>query len=235
MRRIILSFVFLFPFVLSAQKAERKNLREGNKQYNDEKYTEAEISYRRSLEVNPTSEQGIFNLGNALFKQEKYNEAGEQYKMSAQMQKDPTKAAAAWHNLGNISSQAKDYAKSIEAYKQALRLNPNDDETRYNLVLAQKLLQEQQNQQNQDQEKDNQQQEENKDDQNKDQQNQPQQQDQNQQNQDEQNQQQQDQQMSKENAEQILEALQQDEKATQDRINKEQMKQVKRKITEKDW
>ena len=193
MRRIILSFVFLFPFVLSAQKAERKNLREGNKQYNDEKYTEAEISYRRSLEVNPTSEQGIFNLGNALFKQEKYNEAGEQYKMSAQMQKDPTKAAAAWHNLGNISSQAKDYAKSIEAYKQALRLNPNDDETRYNLVLAQKLLQEQQNQQQQDQ------------------------------------------QMSKENAEQILEALQQDEKATQDRINKEQMKQVKRKITEKDW
>ena len=177
----------------------------------------------------------INKLISDITKQEKYNEAGEQYKMSAQMQKDPTKAAAAWHNLGNISSQAKDYAKSIEAYKQALRLNPNDDETRYNLVLAQKLLQEQQNQQNQDQEKDNQQQEENKDDQNKDQQNQPQQQDQNQQNQDEQNQQQQDQQMSKENAEQILEALQQDEKATQDRINKEQMKQVRQKITEKDW
>ena len=232
MKHIAWIIVLLFPFTLFAQKAERKNLREGNKLYNDEKYTEAEISYRRSLEVNPTSEQGIFNLGNALYKQEKYNEAGEQYKMSAQMQKDPIQAAAAWHNLGNISSQAKDYAKSIEAYKQALRLNPNDDETRYNLVLAQKLLQEQQNQQNQDQQDD--QQQENKEDQND--QNQNQQQQNQDQNQDEQNQQQQqDQQMSRENAEQILEALQQGVKATQERVTKEQMQQVKQKITDKDW
>ena len=66
MKHIAWIIVLLFPFTLFAQKAERKNLREGNKLYNDEKYTEAEISYRRSLEVNPTSEQGIFNLGNAL-------------------------------------------------------------------------------------------------------------------------------------------------------------------------
>ena len=144
-----------------AQKAERKNVREGNKLYETEKFTEAEIAYRKSLEVNPRSSEGTYNLGNALYKQKKFPEAAEQYQLLAgqgeKMIETPegkARLAEIYHNVGNIGMQSKEYAKSVEAYKQSLRLNPKDDETRYNLALAQKLLHDQQNQQNEDQNQD---------------------------------------------------------------------------------
>lgn len=122
-----------------AQKAERKNVREGNKLYETEKFTEAEIAYRKSLEVNPRSSEGTYNLGNALYKQKKFPEAAEQYQLLAgqgeKMIETPegkARLAEIYHNVGNIGMQSKEYAKSVEAYKQSLRLNPKDDETRYN-------------------------------------------------------------------------------------------------------
>lgn len=228
--------------IASAQKAERKHVREGNNLYKNEKYTESEIAYRKSLEVNPKSAEGNYNLGNSLYKQGKYDEAAKQYQQTIAQETNPAKLAQAYHNLGNIGMQKKEYAQSVEAYKQSLRLNPYDDETRYNLVLAQKLLQDQQNQQDQDdqdkeqnKDQDKQDQEQNKDEDKKDeQQNQDQQQD-NQKDDKTQEQPQQNEQMSQDNAQQILDALLQDEKDTQEKVKKAQAQQQQRRRTEKEW
>lgn len=245
MQKTIVGIVTVFLFCSGsvwAQKAERKNIREGNKFYGEEKYTEAEIAYRKSLEVNPRSTEGTYNLGNALYKQKKFPEAAEQYQLIAgqsekmkETSEEKSRLAAMYHNVGNIGMQSKEYAKSVEAYKQSLRLNPKDDETRYNLALAQKLLHDQQQQQNQDQNKD--QNEDKKEDQNKQdqkQQDQQQQQDDNKQNKT-QEQQQPNEQMSQDNAQQILDAFLQDEKNTQEKVKKAQAQQQQRRRTEKEW
>ena len=227
-----------------AQKAERKNIREGNNLYQNEKFTEAEIAYRKSLEVNPRSSEGTYNLGNALYKQKKFPEAAEQYQLIAgqaeKMVETPegkARLAEIFHNVGNIGMQNKEYAKSVEAYKQSLRLNPKDDETRYNLALAQKLLQDQQNQQNEDQNQDqNEDKKEDQDKQDQQQQNQDQQQQQDDKKQDKtQEQQQQNEQMSKDNAQQMLDAFLQDEKDTQEKVKKAQAQQQQRRRTDKEW
>ena len=245
MKRMRKSIIWMAAFMFCcgavfAQKAERKNVREGNKLYETEKFTEAEIAYRKSLEVNPRSSEGTYNLGNALYKQKKFPEAAEQYQLLAgqgeKMIETPegkARLAEIYHNVGNIGMQSKEYAKSVEAYKQSLRLNPKDDETRYNLALAQKLLHDQQNEdQNQDQNKDNQ---ENKQDQKQDQNKQN-----NDQKQDDQQQQQppkpekKENEMSKENAEQLLNSVMQDEKETQDKVKKQQQV-IQGGRLEKDW
>lgn len=240
-KSIIWMTAFLFGSgVAFAQKAERKNVREGNKLYESEKFTEAEIAYRKSLEVNPRSTEGTYNLGNSLYKQGKFPEAAEQYQLivgqgerMAETPEGKARLSEVYHNMGNIFMQSKDYAKSVEVYKQSLRLNPKDDETRYNLALAQKLLQDQQSEdQSQEPNEDKQ---ENKD-QKDDQQEQPQQQPQDDQKQDKtQEQQQSNEQMSKDNAQQMLDAFLQDEKDTQEKVKKAQMQQQQRRKTDKEW
>ncbi|GHU57576.1 hypothetical protein FACS189411_11510 [Bacteroidia bacterium] len=238
----LFSFLLIFcTGVTFAQKAERTNVREGNKLYRQEKFTESEIAFRKSLEVNPRSIEGTFNLGDALYKQEKFPEAAEQYQLLAgQTQKlisdNPANAdrmAQVFHNLGNIGMKNKEYAKSIEAYKQSLRLNPRNDETRYNLALAQKLLSDQQQDQDQDN-KDDKQDQQNQDQNQDDQQQQPPKQDNNKENKT-QEQKQPDEQMSQDNAQQILDAFLQDEKDTQEKVKKAQAEQRQRKKTEKEW
>ena len=219
---IWVSVLALSAGAVSAQKAERKNVREGNKLYESEKYTESEIAYRKSLEVNPRSTEGTYNLGNSLYKQGKFPEAAEQYQLIAgqgeKMVATPegkARLSEVYHNMGNIFMQNKDYGKAVEVYKQSLRLNPKDDETRYNLALAQKLLSDQQ-----------------KDDQQQQQQQQPQ----DDQKQDKtQEQQQSNEQMSKDNAQQMLDAFLQDEKDTQEKVKKAQMQQQQRRKSEKEW
>lgn len=231
--------LFMYSGILSAQKAERKNIREGNKLYIDEQYTEAEIAFRKGVDVNPRSTEGTYNLGNALYKQGKFPEAAEQYQLVAgqgeklvQTEEGKGRLAEVFHNTGNIFMQNKDYAKSIEAYKQSLRLNPADDETRYNLALAQKLLEDQQNEdQSQDDKNDEQDQ---NNDQNQDQQQQQQQPDDQKQDKT-QEEQQQNEQMSQDNAQQILDAFLQDEKDTQEKVKKAQQQQQQRRRTEKEW
>ncbi|MDR1102433.1 MAG: tetratricopeptide repeat protein [Tannerella sp.] len=226
------------------QKAERRHVREGNKLYGKEKFTEAEIAYRKSVDVNPRSVEGAYDLGNALYRQQKYPEAAEQYQLvtgqserllSENRTANAARLAEAYHNLGNIGMQAKEYAKSVEAYKQSLRLNPKDDETRYNLALAQKLLNDQQQEQEQQQDKEDKQDEEQQDqEQNQDQQQQDQQQNQEQEQQT-QEQPQPDEQMSRDNAQQLLDAFLQDEKDTQEKVKKAQEKQQERRRTDKQW
>ena len=212
------------------QKTERDYLRSGNKLYKDSTFVKAEVDYRKALELEPKSTDAMYNLGNSLLMQQKAKEAMEQYEAASRIEKDKNKLAQIYHNMGVILQSSKQLPQCIEAYKQALRNNPKDDETRYNLALAQKQLKDQQ-QQNQNQNKD-QKQDQKQDDkqQNKDQQDQ----DKKDQQQNNQQQQQQNQnQMSKENAEQLLKAAMQDEKNVQDKVKK--AVQVQGRKLEKDW
>lgn len=212
------------------QKTERDYLRSGNKLYKDSTFVKAEVDYRKALELEPKSTDAMYNLGNALLMQQKAKEAMEQFEAASRVEKDKAKLAQIYHNMGVILQSSKQLPQCIEAYKQALRNNPKDDETRYNLALAQKQLKDQQQQQDQNQEKD-QKQDQKKDEQqqNKDQQ----EQDKKDQQQNNQQQQQNENQMSKENAEQLLKAAMQDEKNVQDKVKK--AVQVQGRKLEKDW
>ena len=228
---ILLGMRLLSTTVAWGQKTARDYLRSGNKLYQDSLFVKAEIDYRKALEQDPKSTDAMYNLGNALLMQQKAKEAMEQFEAASRLEKDKERLAQIYHNMGVILQSSKQYPQCIEAYKQSLRNYPHDDETRYNLALAQKLLKDQeQQQQNQDQQNQEQQQDQQKDDkdQQKDQQDQNQQQQQQQQ-----NQQQQQDQLSKENAEQLLNAVMQDEKNVQDKVKK--AIQVRGKKLEKDW
>ena len=192
--------LLLMAATVSAQKAERDFIRKGNRFFKDSVYVDAEVNYRKALETNPQSTVSMFNLGNTLAQQNKLQEAMEQYVAATKIEKDKNDLAQIYHNMGVIFQSQKDYGKAVEAYKQSLRNNPKDDETRYNLALAQKMLKDQQ--------------------QNKDQQQPPQPQ-------------KKDSEMSKENAEQLLNSVMQDEKDVQDKVKKQQVIQGGR--LEKDW
>lgn len=229
-RTIGIILLLLTAISVSAQKAERDYIRKGNRAYKDSTYVNAEVNYRKAIDVNPKSAISMYNLGNTLMQQNKLQEAMEQFVAATKMEKDKGNLAQIYHNMGVIFHSGKDYAKAVEAYKESLRNNPKDNETRYNLALAQKMLKDQeQNQQNQDQNQDKKEQEKEQD---KDKQDQNQQ---DQQNQDQQQQppQPQENQMSKENAEQLLKSVMQDEKDVQDKVKKQQVIQGGR--LEKDW
>lgn len=211
-----------------AQKAERDYIRKGNRAYKDSVYVDAEVNYRKALEANPKSTVSMFNLGNTLLQQNKVQEAMEQYVGAARVEKDKMNLAQIYHNMGVIFHAQKDYAKAVEAYKVSLRNNPKDDETRYNLALAQKMLKDQQqNQQNQNQDQSQQEQQKNQDQQSQQNQQQDQQQQQPQQQENNEDQ------MSKENAEQLLNSVMQDEREVQDKVKKQQVIQGSK--LEKDW
>ena len=225
-----LFFLLIAATTVHAQKAERDLIRKGNRMYNDSVYENAEVNYRKALEINPKSTVAMYNLANTLMQQNKLQEAMEQFAGAAKVEKEKPNLAQIYHNMGVIFQSQKDYAKAIEAYKESLRNNPKDDETRYNLALAQKLLKDQQqDQQNQDNQQNQQKQEEKQDQQQNQQQNQN-----NDQQQEPPQQQKQDNQMSKENAEQLLNSVMQDEKDVQDKVKKQQQV-IKGYRLEKDW
>lgn len=213
------------------QKTVRDYLRSGNKLYKDSTFVKAEVDYRKALELDPKSTDAMYNLGNALLMQQKAKDAMEQFEAASKVEKDKKKLSQIYHNMGVILQSSKQYPQCIEAYKKALRNNPADDETRYNLALAQKLLKDQQ--QNQDQNKQQEQKQDKKDDdkqqKNKEQQDQKKKDQQNQNQQQQQNQNQ----MSKQNAEQLLKAAMQDEKNVQDKVKKGV--RIQGRKLEKDW
>jgi tetratricopeptide (TPR) repeat protein len=249
-------------------KQERVCLRNGNKLYEKKRYAEAEVEYRKALQANPASEKAQFNLATALMRQgsvtSQENDDKNPMKQAegiltnlAKNAQDKQLRGKASYDLGNIAYGRQQYDQAVEFYKHALRCNPDDDQARDNLRLAQLKKQQQdknkdknQQDQNKDQDKDqnkdkNQDQDkdknQNQDKQDQDKQNQDKQnQNQNQQNQDKQDQQQQQQQqggMSQQNAEQVLKAMQDRERATQQRINAQQAQQHRheRQRTNKKW
>ena len=210
----------------ASAQSDRQYIRQGNKLFRMGDYPNAEVSYRKAVEKNPKNPQAAFNLGNALMAQKKDSAAVEQFQNASKLETNPLRKAQSFHNMGVICQSHKMYGEAIEAYKNALRLNPKDDETRYNLVLCkhqkQKQDQNKQNQQGSDDQK--------QDDKNKDQK-QP---EQNKDKQDDKQQEQPKPQMSKENAEQLLNAAIQNEKQTQDKLKQAQQQSQRRNI-QKNW
>lgn len=246
MKRFYITYIILSLCAttsLFAQKKARAAIREGNSLFQKEAFLDSEISYRKALEVNPVDSIATFNLGNSLYRQqdeEKIKESMSHYMTTAQQaQKSGNRqlAAKAYYNAGDVMMAAQQYDKALQLFKQSLKNDPTDHEARYNMVLAQKLLQKNQDE-NQDQQQDQQEQQQQQQQQQQDQQQnqeeqEPQQQPQDQQQQDQQQQQQQ--QMSKEQAEAILNANNRDEKETQQKVQEKLMQQVKRKQTNRDW
>ncbi|MBQ7421058.1 MAG: tetratricopeptide repeat protein [Prevotella sp.] len=232
MKRIF-NILFLFAVSLTAAQAQsdRQLIREGNKLYRSAQYAQAETTYRKALNKNPENARAIYNLGCALMKQGNHEDASEQFTKVGNMDIDHSIRSLSYYNKGVMNQKKKDYAQAIEDYKNALRLDPKNDDARKNLIQC-KNQQKQQQQQKQ-QEKDN------KNNRNKHENKKDEKQDENQkqdkqQNDKEENKQEQKEQMSKQNAEQLLNAAMQEEKATQQRLKKAMQQPRSRKL-DKNW
>ncbi|MCG3118145.1 MAG: hypothetical protein ALAOOOJD_00292 [bacterium] len=229
-----------------AQGAGRRQIAEGNKHYAENKFDEANDKYRDAEVANPESPIVHFNIGDALYKKRKYEEALQAYGKALQKSNDVKLQAQAYYNRGNTLFRLNKWPESILEYQQALKLNPNDNDAKYNLEYVRTKIKENaqkqpQNQQQQQQQQDQQEQQQNQP-QEKDQQQEQQQQDQQaqpQQNEKQQEEQQQQsgqkkdkEQLSKEDAARLLEALKNQEKEAQ---KQRQMKVQGRARVEKDW
>ncbi len=148
MLTLLLALAAVAP--LRAQKyPERSHVRSGNRHYHKQEYVESEVDYRRALEKNPASAEAAFNLGDALFKQERFADAGQLFSAIAQdSTRSPEMTAQALYNRGNALLAEQKLQEALEAYKQSLRTNPSDMEAKYNLAYVKKLLEQQQNDQN---------------------------------------------------------------------------------------
>ncbi len=234
---LLILMLMNLSFAVKAQ-SDKKFIRKGNREYAQKKYSESEVSYRKAMDKNKMSPNAVFNIGDALYKQKKYEDAGKQFMESSNRNEDKVKKAEGFYNLGNSLLNANKIQESINAYKNSLRLDPENMKAKYNLAYAQDLLQMQKKQQQQKQKqsdkddknnKDRKKQQDNQKDNNKQQKN-NQQNDQDKMN--PKNQQNQNQQISKEDAERLLNALANDEKNVQKKVKlakaaKEKVKTVK--------
>lgn len=187
------------------------------------------VQYKKAMEIDSTFSITRYNLGNALIRNGKPQDAMAEYQAAAKYEKDKKRLSDIYHNMGVLLQASKEYAHAVECYKESLRNDPSNDETRYNYVLAKWHLKNQQNE-NQDGEdnKEDKQQEQQKQEENKKEQQQQQQQQ-------EQQQQQQDKpEMSKENAERLLQAAMRNEKETQEKIQRQQQDAPRRRL-QKQW
>jgi Ca-activated chloride channel homolog len=250
MKGLLITILLLSSLSLAAQ-TERKFIREGNKLYKEQKYSDAEISYRKALDKKNNSFAGAFNTASSLYKQGKYPEAAAMFDTMAKSQTNKSNLAKIYYNQGNAYIKANKLNEGINAYKNSLKLNPKDEDTKFNLSYANRLLKKQQDkdkkdkdkdkdknkdnkdkkdQDKKDQDKKDQDKKDNKDQQNKDQQNkdQPQKQDQKQGKDGKQ-------QISPEAAQQILDAIQNDEKNVQQRLNDQKKQKGEKVRVEKNW
>lgn len=137
---------------------------EANKALSEEKFVEAEVDYRRAISKSSENIAAPFNLGNAYYHKETYGEAFGRFKEAGELATDKKSKHKAYHNMGNVFMKRKEYSKAVEGYKEALRNDPTDEETRYNLALAKEMLKKEQDEQKNDENKDN---EDNKDEKDK--------------------------------------------------------------------
>lgn len=238
---IIILFILVWAITAQAQN-ERKFIRQGNKFFESAlkdtsrqdtvQFNRSEIEYRKALEKKPDDPKWNFNLADALYKQRKFEESSEKFKEIADRTPDKIEKSRALHNLGNSMLMNNKLDESIAAYKEALRNNPKDLETKYNLLYAMNLKKKQEEQKKkQDQNKDKDQNKDQKKDKDKDQKDQ----NKDQQNQDKQQQPPQQNKISKQNAEQMLQALENNEKKIQDKVKKIQAMKAQSKKVDKDW
>lgn len=173
---IFIIFLGITSLMFSQQKSPkdlereaRKDLREGNELYNQLKFEEAEIAYKKALDKNPNYAKASYNLGNTIYQQNKNKEAIFQYDLADKIAPNKMSKAEIFHNVGNSFMKEKQYDKAVDAFKNSMRNNSKDEETRYNLAMAQKLLKDQQDKDNKDNKDNKDKKDDNKDDKNKDQ------------------------------------------------------------------
>ena len=217
----IIIIALLQPHLLAAQN-DRTYIRMGNRYFGQGDYAKAEILYRKAIALNSNNPQAVYNLGCALQAQQKDSAAIKQYECAGKIESNKVRKSKSYHNIGVICQSHKMYKEAIEAYKESLRANPIDNETRYNYMLCKHLLKNTKNQNDKNKNKYNKQNNKNNQ-QNKD--NQQQNKDKKQQNKE---------QMSKDNAEQLLNAAIQEEKATQQRLKK-MMQNPQKQNLDKNW
>lgn len=241
---IIVTVAFLLVGGTNAvAQTDRNLIRQGNRAFKSQKWAAAETQYRKAIYKNQKNPQAIYNLGCALLMQQKDSLAMVQFGNAAQLESNIFRRSKSYHNMGVVMQNHREYAQAIEYYKMALRCNPQDNETRYNLALCKKLLKNNQQNQNNKNNKDKNKNDKNKDkkndknknkdgqnknDQNKDKQNKNQ--DKNNSDKNKQNQEK----MSRDNAEQLLNAAIQQEKSTKRKMQKA-MSQPRRKVYDKNW
>ena len=220
-RKYILLILLVFAGVTQMQaQADRQFIRNGNKLYRQQNYAKAETEYRKALSKNARNTQAMYNLGCALMMQQKDSAAIVQLQNAGRSELSPRRKAMAYHNIGVICQGHQMYGEAIEAYKESLRNNPSDNETRYNLALCQRL----QKKQKQNGGKNNQKNRNKKDNKNN----------QNKQDQNNQQKQQPKDQMSKDNAQQLLNYAIQQEKATQERLKRNEQQPQRRRL-QQNW
>lgn len=252
---LITALILLLPISAALAQSEKKSIRRGNRAYSKDDFVESEVQYRKALESNDHSIKGSYNLAASLYKQNKFEEAAEMGASVNSMGLKSQQQADALYNRANALFKQQKFKECADLYKQAVKLNPDDMQARYNLSEALRKLQQHQKQdkggdkneqdnqdnkqnqdkqddqnqdKNKDQNKDDQKnQDNNKDDQNKDQDKQDDQRDGNQQ-------QPQQPKISKEDAERMLNAIQQNDKDIQDRVNAQRQKAAKVKPL-KNW
>jgi len=165
-------------FAQTEQEIEKENAKdleestdltwEANKEISEDNFIEAEKVYRKAISKSDKNATAPFNLGNAYYNKETYSEAFGRFKQAGELAEAKPDKHKAFHNMGNVFMKRKEYEKAVEAYKEALRNNPKDEETRYNLALAKEMLKKEQDEQKQnDENKDNKDQEDKKDEQDK--------------------------------------------------------------------
>ncbi|MBT6964918.1 MAG: tetratricopeptide repeat protein [Flavobacteriales bacterium] len=223
----------LLMCITSFAQNKKSFLRDGNELYTDSSYNDAEMQYRKSLEKDQDYFNASFNLADAVYKQERYEESSALF--DALIDNAPTEndLAKVYHNLGNSLTQEQKLEEAIEAYKNALRINPNDAETRHNLALSKKQKQEQEQQEEKKEENKEEKKDQEKDKEGEDKQEQNKEQekeDEEKENQPEEKKEE----MSKEDAEKMLEAIQQEEKELQEELQKKKVTGKRVKVL-KDW
>lgn len=223
MKKFLVLSILMIQALVGFAQTDRQYIRYGNRWFKQDNYVKAEAEYRKAVDKNPSNPQALYNLGCALLMQKKDSAAIQQFEHAGKIETDPKRKAMAYHNIGWICQSLKMYGEAAEAYKESLRNNPSDNETRYNLALC--MRQQKKNKQDKDKQQQKKQQNkgENKSKEKKEQ-------DKNQ----KQQQQKQQEKMSKENAEQMLNAAMQLEQQTQQRI-KDAMRQNRSRKLQKNW
>jgi tetratricopeptide (TPR) repeat protein len=292
MRGFLVNILLIFGFLLSlpavaqqqndkekerAQKEARQFMQDADVALGENNFPEAEAAYRKAIAKDPENADARYNMGNMYYTRENSPQAAQRFRQAAEVANTKTAKHKANHNLGNAYMKQKMYQEAVDAYKDALRNDLTDDETRYNLALAKKMLEQEQDQQddnqdggddeNEDQdEQDQENQDQDQEQENEDQQDQDgegdnegeqdqQDQDQEEQEGDQDEQEQQDGegdqeqeeqepeegqpqpaqgQLSPEQIQSLLEAMNNEEKKVQDKINAEKQKGAKVQ-SEKDW
>ena len=169
----IVAFIVSFSTVFGQElrKESMKNTYEGVSFIDQNKPAQAEKAFRTASAIDTLNAVSDYNLGNTLFKLGATEESFGHYKTASVKSNNESIEHQAFHNIGNVYMQRKEYENAVQAYKEALKRNPDDDETRYNYALAKKMLEDEQQNQDQDQKQNQEQQQDQKQDQKQDQQN----------------------------------------------------------------